>query len=80
MKVIVKKWGNSAAIRLPASVMQAVSLQIDQTVDLREERGVLIVEPVREQTYELDSMLAAMTPENRHEVVDFGSAVGKEAF
>jgi antitoxin MazE len=80
MKVIVKKWGNSAAIRLPASVMQAVSLQIDQTVDLREERGVLIVEPVREQTYELDSMLAAMTPENRHEFVDFGSAVGKEAF
>lgn len=30
MQGIVKKWGNSAAIRLPAGVLEAVSLKIDQ--------------------------------------------------
>jgi antitoxin MazE len=80
MRVVVKKWGNSAALRLPASLMDAVSLQIDQAVELREEGGFLVMEPVREQEYDLESMLAAITPENRHESVDFGSAVGKEAF
>ena len=37
MRVTVKKWGNSAAVRLPASVMQATQLEIDDVVEVREE-------------------------------------------
>lgn len=80
MKVVVKKWGNSAALRLPASLMDAVSLQIDQAVELRAERGHIVLEPLREQEYDLDSMLAAITPENQHASVDFGTPIGKEMF
>ncbi|WP_158898908.1 AbrB/MazE/SpoVT family DNA-binding domain-containing protein [Burkholderia sp. L27(2015)] len=80
MKVVVKKWGNSAALRLPASLMDAVSLQIDQAVELRAERGHIVLEPLREREYDLDSMLAAITPANQHASVDFGAPVGKETF
>ncbi len=31
MKVIVKKWGNSAAVRIPAPVMAAAHVELGQT-------------------------------------------------
>ena len=36
MKVIVKKWGNSAAVRIPAAVMAAAHVELDQSVEVRE--------------------------------------------
>ena len=54
MRVAVKKWGNSASVRIPRSVMQAAKLDLDQFVDVREEKGRIIIEPVRRQEYNLD--------------------------
>ena len=34
MCVHVKKWGNSAAVRIPAPVLAAADQQIDQAVDV----------------------------------------------
>jgi len=39
MHVIVKKWGNSASVRILAAIMEAASLSLDETVDVREEGG-----------------------------------------
>ncbi|MEO5561226.1 MAG: hypothetical protein ABIO49_14890 [Dokdonella sp.] len=30
MHTIVKKWGNSAAVRIPASIMESLRLQLDE--------------------------------------------------
>jgi hypothetical protein len=35
----IKKWGNSAAIRIPAAVMKDVEFDLDEIVDVREEEG-----------------------------------------
>lgn len=78
MRVLVKKWGNSASVRIPAAVMAASRLRVDQPVDVREEGGRIIIEPVRED--ELETLLAGITPDNLHGEVGFGPAVGKEAF
>ncbi len=78
MQVIVKKWGNSAGIRIPASVMAATGLKIDQAVDVHEEGGRVVIEPVTTKEYDLAALLGAITPENIHEEVDFGTAVGQE--
>lgn len=80
MQVHVKKWGNSASVRIPASVMAAASLRIDQAVDVREEGGRIIIEPVSAPSYDLDQLLAGMTPDTFPEVVDFGPEVGGEAW
>jgi len=76
----VKKWGNSAAVRIPASVMQATRLALDEAVDVREEAGRIVIEPVRQKTYELDKLLKGITSKNQHEAIEFGRAVGKEAW
>ncbi len=39
MELYVKKWGNSASVRIPASIMAAARLSIDQAVEMREEGG-----------------------------------------
>ena len=80
MRATVKKWGNSAAVRIPASVMQATRLYLDEVVDVREEAGRIVIEPVRQKTYDLDKLLDGITSENQHEAVDFGPAMGKEAW
>lgn len=80
MRVQIKKWGNSASVRIPASVMAAASLQVDQAVEVREEGGKIVIEPVRAPVYELDDLLAGMTPDTFPEDIDFGVPVGKEVW
>jgi antitoxin MazE len=80
VRATVKKWGNSAAVRIPASVMQATRLNLDEVVDVREESGRVVIEPVRRKSYDLDKLLKAITSKNQHEAVDFGPAAGKEVW
>ena len=80
MRATVKKWGNSAAVRIPAGVMQALHLDLDQVVDVREEAGRIVIEPVRKKAYDLGELLEGITPKNRHEAVDFGPGAGKEVW
>ena len=79
MRVTVKKWGNSASVRIPAAIMEAAHLTLDEVVDIREEDGCIVIEPIRPRGYDLAELLADITPENLHAEVDFGGPVGKEA-
>jgi antitoxin MazE len=78
MRTVVRKWGNSASVRIPAAVMQAAHLELDDTVDVREESGRVVIEPARKE-YDLAELVKRITPANSHDEVDFGKAVGKEA-
>jgi antitoxin MazE len=80
MKASIKKWGNSAAVRIPAPVLEATNVQLDDEVDVREEGGRIVIEPVREKTYRLNDLLKGITKENRHEAVEFGTPEGKEVW
>lgn len=46
MRVQIKKWGNSAAVPIPAPIMAAAALHIDQEVDVRKVDGRIIIDPV----------------------------------
>ena len=78
MRLQQKKWGNSASVRIPASIMAAAALHIDQLVDVREEKGRIVIEPVLVPVYDLDVLLAQMTPDKFPDEVDFGQPVGNE--
>lgn len=80
MRVNIRKWGNSASVRIPASVMAAAALRLDQVVEIREEDGRVIIEPIRAPAYDLNELLAAMKPNTFHDDVDFGPPVGEEVW
>jgi antitoxin MazE len=79
MRATVRKWGNSAAVRMPATVMAEAKLEIDQPVDVRVEDGRIVIEPLAPTDVTLDRLLAGVTADNLHDEQDFGPAVGREA-
>lgn len=80
MNGVVKKWGNSAAVRIPASVLEAAHVCLDQKVDVREEGGRIVIEPLRAARYDIEALVGGITEENRHAPVDMGGAVGGEVW
>lgn len=78
MRVIVKKWGNSASVRIPAGIMEAACLRLNDPIDIREEDGRIVIEPIRANDCDLDQLLAGITAENLHAEVDFGAPTGEE--
>lgn len=80
MRTVVKKWGNSASVRIPTQVMKAARLKIDEPVDVREESGKVVIEPIRRKEFTLEELVDGITKDNLHEAIDFGSAVGREVW
>jgi antitoxin MazE len=56
----VRKRDSSAAVRIPAAVMQAVNPNVGETVDVREAAGRIVIEPVRRKVYNLDELCQAL--------------------
>ncbi len=80
MRVMLKKWGNSASVRIPAAMMESAKLKLDMVVDVREERGQIIITPLKDVEFDLDTLLGGVTAENLHSEVSFGMPVGNESF
>jgi antitoxin MazE len=80
MKSVVKKWGNSAAVRIPAAIMEAISLAVDEPVEVREEEGRIVIEPLRQKAYDITALIKGITRKNLHDSSDFGVPVGKEVW
>jgi antitoxin MazE len=80
MNARVQKWGNSLALRIPRPFATEVGLEENSEVELSLHQGRLVVRPVRRVKYDLSTLLAKVTPQNRHPEVDWGAPVGKEAW
>jgi antitoxin MazE len=58
--------------------MHAARLDLGEMVDVREEAGRIVIEPVHQKKYDLDNLVKRITSKNQPEAVDFGAAVGNE--
>lgn len=71
MTTQVRKWGNSLAIRIPSHVAEQVSIKQGSEIEIRvEEQEIRLVPKKKKPT--LEELLAKVTPENRHDEIDFG--------
>ncbi len=80
MEVLLKKWGNSAAVRIPAAIVAAAHLTLDQPVDVREEQGRIVIEPKRGRVFALADLVGRISRANLHDSIDTGAAVGRETW
>jgi antitoxin MazE len=78
IRASVGKWGNSAAVRLPATLMTQANLSEKQLIDLVLQDGRIILEPITAKELNLSDLLAQITPDNIHGEIDFGQPVGRE--
>jgi len=79
MEAVIRKWGNSPALRLPKSAIKEAAFSLEQKVNLIVTRGRIVIEPSGRVEYDLDELVGGITPKNLHVEVNFGGPVGKEA-
>jgi len=78
VNAVVRKWGNSAAVRIPARILAEAGLDVDQLVEIREEHGRIIIERARERKFKLRNLIDGIRPDNLHDAVETGDPVGRE--
>ena len=84
MEMVIKKWGNSLAARIPAAIAKTLKNYVDQKVNMEVKGGKLIITPVTNIKYDLDDLLKHCPPkairldDEDREWLD-AAPVGKEA-
>ena len=79
METVIRRWGNSPALRLSAATMKLANFDLEQRVTIKAGKGRIIIEPCDKVEYKLDDLVARMNSKNRHDEVSFGKTVGQEA-
>ncbi len=76
-KTHVSRWGTSLAVRIPKAIVEQWGVQEGSAVEMISRGGEVVL---RKQPYDLEAMLAEVTPDNLHAVQDFGKPRGNEAW
>ena len=79
MDAVIRKWGNSPALRLTTAVLKEAGLQLDERVDLVVSKGQVIIRVIDKIEYDLETLVDGINAKNTHGEVSFGAPVGKEA-
>ncbi len=73
MHTEIKRWGNSAAIRLSSKLLAATRLEISSLISIEVEGNRIIIQALPEETgrrlslpYSEEDLLAGLTPETAH--------------
>lgn len=75
MQTHIQKWGNSLGVRIPAQVVKKLHLHSGSLVILEIEDGKLVLQVPQ---YDLDTMVAAITPKNQHHLMMDDQQTGSE--
>ena len=77
MQVLLKRWGNSIGFRIPKGIADSAGLKADDTVEINASQDGFVVKKARRK-YVLKDLLSRVTPENRHDSVDWDGPKGNE--
>lgn len=64
MSIAIAKWGNSAALRLPKDLLDRLSLQIGDKVEIQQQGNQIVITPSKPS---LEELLSMVTAQNKHQ-------------
>lgn len=79
MRSKVHRWGNSLGLRIPKAFAEEAHIEDGTDVDIAIEDGGIVVRAVPRK-YRLSDLVERITDANRHDAVDWGEPVGREAW
>lgn len=80
MKTKILRWGNSLGVRIPKAFAVEAHVDAGSYVEIKVVEEGLLIRPMTRRSYDIDSLLEEITPENLHEAIDAGSPRGKEVW
>ena len=75
MQAVIRKWGNSPALRLPSAVLKEAGYEIEQKVELHVTRGRIVIHPSEKLEYDLDALVMGINAKNKHDEASFGAPI-----
>lgn len=78
--VQIKRWGNSAALRLPKELLKKVAWKSDEIVNINidSDGRRIIIEPIKSNSEKIEAMFARYNKETIYAEYNWGADVGKE--
>jgi len=65
MDMVIKKWGNSLATRIPKAIVDTIGIYLDQTINIEAENGRIIITPItRQKEYTIDELVRQCNSES----------------
>jgi antitoxin MazE len=80
MRTRIRMWGNSLGVRIPRPLAIEARIETGSEVDISVKSGKLVIESLTPEIYDLDELLARMTPVKRHDEIETGDGIGQEAW
>jgi antitoxin MazE len=82
MHTKIQKWGNSQGLRLAKNVLEDARLGVGDEVDIAVRDGIIVIAPIRKirGRYRLEDLVAQIPEDYHASEVNWGGAVGKEAW
>jgi antitoxin MazE len=77
MKTKIQKWGNSLGVRLPKSITEQKALKEGRGVSIMIKDNQIVIEPIEEDET-LESIMAAVSPDNLPREIDWAEEQGNE--
>lgn len=81
MQIEIGKWGNSAAMRIPAELLRATGLEVGSKMDIQMKDGSIVLTPLRKKMSRkerLEWLLADLDTYGPDKEIDWGPDVGNE--
>lgn len=78
----IQKWGNSQGLRFTKAILEEAQIEVGDEVEVSVHDGKIVVQPTQKVRgrYKIESLIAEMPAEYEVEEVEWGDAVGKEAW
>ena len=79
MRSQLVRWGNSVAIRVPKAILEQSGMQEGDVVEFGAKKGAILAKVAKGKPT-LEDLVGRITPENKHEAVDWGKPRGREVW
>ena len=78
----VQKWGNSQGLRLAKQVLEDARISVGDRVDVAARDGMIVIAPLRRVRgkHSLQELVSRIPRNYRAREIDWGKAVGREAW
>jgi antitoxin MazE len=78
MRLKVRKWGNSLAIRIPKDIASLSGIHLNTCIEVETGDKYLVLRPVGEHQPTLSDLIEKITPLNLHNEISSGEPQGNE--
>ncbi|MEN0659737.1 AbrB/MazE/SpoVT family DNA-binding domain-containing protein [Caldifermentibacillus hisashii] len=73
----VQRWGNSLAVRLPKVILDDLNIKEGSDISISVENNAIKIIPIKKKPT-LEELMSKITPENKHDEVNWGKPEGAE--